>query len=98
MLGGAAGPHLVGDVGAGLADIAAHLTHNADVVIAVQQIELVLAAAGATAHPMRGLVGLEGGAAQHNNQALGVLIAAGNGSMLLGNELGQVGRGQRLRP
>lgn len=88
----------MGDVGAGLADIAAHLAHNANVVIAVQQIELVLAAASTTTtHAVRGLVGLEGRGAQHDNQALGVLVAAGDGLMLLGHELGQVGRGQRLR-
>lgn len=40
--------YLVGDVGPGLADIAAHLAHNTDVVIAVEQVELVFTT-GATA-------------------------------------------------
>ena len=84
----------MGDVRAGLADVAAHLAHDSDVVIAVQQVELVLAAARTTAHTVRGLVRLKGGGTQHDDQALGVLVAAGDGLVLLGHELGQVGRRQ----
>jgi hypothetical protein len=90
--------YLVGDIGAGLADVAAHLAHDADVVVAVEQVELVLAAGAAAADAVRGLVRLEGGAAQHDDHALRVFVAARDGLVLLGDELGQVGRGQRLRP
>lgn len=88
----------MGDVGAGLADVAAHLAHDADVIIAVEQVELVFAAGATSAGAVRGLVRLKGGAAQHDNQTLRVLVAARDGLVLLGDKLGQVGRGERLRP
>lgn len=79
---------LVGDVGTGLANVAAHLAHDANVVIAVEQVELVFATGATAAGAVRGLVRLKRGAAQHNNKTLRVFVAAWNGLVLLGNELG----------
>lgn len=79
----------MGDIGTSLADVAAHLAHYADMVVAVEQVEFVLATAGA-ASADGGLVCLESRAAEDNNQALRVLVVAGNGSMLFSDELGEV--------
>lgn len=89
--------YLMGDVGTGLADVTSHLAHDADVIVAVQQIELVLATTGTAADAMRGLVGLKGGGAQNDDEALRVLVAARDGLMLFGHQLGEVRRRKRLR-
>lgn len=88
--------YLVGDIGASFADITIHLAHDADVLIAVQQRELlVLGAAAATGD---GLVGFQTGIGEHHNQALGVLVMGRNSHMLLGDQLGELGRRTRLGP
>jgi hypothetical protein len=87
----------VGDVRPRLADVAAHLAHHADVVVAVEQVVLVLTRSGASACAVRRLVRLEGGVAEHDNQALRVLVAGGDGRVLFGNQLGQLWRRHRLR-
>lgn len=88
--------YLVGDIGASFADITIHLAHDADVLIAVQQRELlVLGAAAATGD---GLVGFQTGIGEHHNQTLGVLVMGRNSHMLLGDQLGELGRRTRLGP
>jgi hypothetical protein len=52
--------HLVCDVRPGLADVAPHLPHNADVIVAVEEVVLVFAPTWASASAMRCFVGLEG--------------------------------------
>jgi hypothetical protein len=88
--------YLVGDVGASLADIATHLAHDTDVVVAVQQVVLVLPSSWATARTMRSFVCLEGSIAQDDNQSLSVLVVDWNGDMLLCDKLGELWRRHRL--
>jgi hypothetical protein len=88
----------VSDVRPRLTDVAAHFPHYTDVVIAVEQVVLVLSRAWATAGAMRRLVCLECGIAQHYNQALLVLVRCGNGHMLFRDQLGQLWGRHRLGP
>lgn len=76
--------HLVGDVRAGVADVAVHLAHDADVLVAVQQRVLLILAVAAT---VGGLVGFEAGVGEDDDEALGVLVAAGDGAALLRHQL-----------
>lgn len=52
--------YLVGDVGSGVADIAVHLPHDPDMLVAVEQ-GVLLVAAGTTATAVDGAVGLQAG-------------------------------------
>lgn len=91
--------NLVGDVRPGLADVAVHLAHDADVLVGVQQRVLLLAAvrgtsgsSAAAAAAVRGAVGLEAGVGEDDDEALAVLVLGGDGDVLLCDELGQFGR------
>ena len=88
--------YLVGDVGSCIADVAVHLAHDSNVLVAVQQRVLLLARA--TSSAMRCLVRLEARIGEHDDQALGVLVRGRNGVSLLGNELRQRWRRQGLCP
>lgn len=79
-----------------LTDVTAHLAHDTNVIVTVQEVVLVLAPARPTARAMRGLVGLERGIAEHNDQALRVFVVGGDGLVLLSDELRQLGRRHRL--
>jgi hypothetical protein len=86
--------NLMGDVGTRIANVPIHLTHDANVLIAVEQRILVLTVAAGTA--VRRLVGLKTGIGQDNNQTLRVLIRRGDGGALLGNQLRKRGGRKRL--
>lgn len=73
------------DVRPGLADIAPHLAHYANVVVTVEQVVLVLARTGAAASAMRRLVRLQRRIAQDDDQALCVFVVGRDGGMLLGD-------------
>ena len=88
--------NLMGDVGSCIADVSVHLSHHTNMLIAIQQRVLVLLHTIAS-HPMRGLVRLKACIRQHDDQSLGVFVAAGDGHMLLGHQLWKTGRRQRLR-
>lgn len=77
--------YLVGDVGTSIADIAVHLTHHSDVLIAVEQRILVVFGAGATSAAMCRFVSLETRVRQHDYEALRVFVSGGDGVCLLGN-------------
>jgi hypothetical protein len=76
----------MGDVRPRLTDITAHFAHHTDMIVAVEEVVLVLPRAGAPASAMRGLVCLEGGIAQDHDEALCVLVAGGDGHVLLSHE------------
>lgn len=85
---------LVGDIGTRIRDVAVHLAHDSNVLITVEQrVFVILHAVAAT---VRGLVRLETGVGEDDNQALGVLVAGGDGHMLLRDELRECGRWERL--
>lgn len=88
--------YLVSDIGASFADITVHLAHDADVLIAVQQRELLIL--GATTATGDSLVGFQTGIGEHHDQALGVLVMRRNGHMLLRDELRELRRRTRLGP
>lgn len=90
-------PHLMSDVRPGLADVAVHLAHDPDVLIAVEQRVLLIPHPARFGPTVRGLEGFQARIRQHNNQALGVPIIGGDGHMLLGDELGKSRRRARLR-
>lgn len=81
----AACTHLMGDVGPRLTDVAAHLPHDANVVIAVEEVVLVLARTRPATRAVGCLVSLEGGIAQHYDEALCIFVVGGDGRMLLGD-------------
>jgi hypothetical protein len=86
----------MGDVRPRLTDVAAHFAHHADVIVAVEEVVLVFPRAGAPAGAMRGLVRLEGGIAQDHDEALGVLVAGGDGHVLFSHEFWQLWGRHRL--
>lgn len=89
--------NLVGDVGASVTDVSVHLAHDTNVLIAVEERVLFLSlhahAAGAA---VGRLVGLEAGVGEHHDEPLGVLVGRWDGHVLLGDELGQCRRRERL--
>lgn len=91
----------MGDVRPGLAYVAVHFAHDADVLVGVEQRVLLLAAvrspsgssaAAAAAAAVRGAVGLEAGVGEDDDETLAVLVLGGDGDVLLSDELGQFGR------
>ena len=85
---------LVGDIGACVGDVAVHLAHDSDVLVAVE--ERVLVILHAIAATVCGLVGLEAGVGEDDDQALGVLVVGCDGYVLLGDELWEGRRWKRL--
>jgi hypothetical protein len=94
--GAAACTHLMGDVRPRLTDVAAHFPHNADVVVAIEQVVLVLARTRSAARAMGCLVCLKGGIAQYHNKTLCVLVVVGDRRMLLRDQLRQLWWRHRL--
>jgi len=87
--------YLMCDIGSGITDIAVHLAHDADVFVAVEEGVFLIALARSTT-AMGGLVRLETGIGEDDDEALAVLVGGGDGDVLFGNELREFGRGQRL--
>lgn len=78
------------NVGSRVADVTVHLSHNTDVLVAVEQRVLVLALhahAAGTAAAVRGLVGLEAGIGEHHDKPRCIFVACSDGNVLLGNKL-----------
>lgn len=88
---------LVGDVWTRITDVAAHLPHDTNMLVAVEKRVLVLLSDTA-ASAMRGLVRLKTGIGEDDDEALRVLVAMGNGLRLFCNKLGQIRRRKRLCP
>jgi len=85
----------MGDVGSGIADVTAHLAHNTNVLVTVQQRVFFFLASrlpAAVGCP----VCLEGGIRKDDNQSFRVLVACGDGHVLLGNKPWELGRRKRL--
>lgn len=89
--------NLVSDIGTGITNVSVHLAHDSNMLVAVEQRVLLLplntVSAGAS---MRGLVCLETGVGQNDNQSLRVLVCRGNRDILLGDQLRQSRRRKRL--
>lgn len=79
-------PDLMRDIRPSIADVAVHLAHDADVLIAVEQgVFLVTDAIATTA--MGSFVGLEAGVRQDHDHALGIFIGRSDRDMLFGDQL-----------
>ena len=87
---------MVCDVWPSFADVATHLAHYADVIVAVEKVVLVFARARTPARAMGCLVCLESRIAKDDDQPLCVLVISGNRDMLLGDQSGQLWRRHRL--
>lgn len=85
---------LVCDIGTSVRDVAVHLAHDTNVLVAVEQRVLVILHAIPAA--VRGLIRLQAGVREHDDQALGVLVILRDRDMLLGDELRESGRRKRL--
>lgn len=75
--------HLVCYIWPRLTNVAAHLPHDTNVIVAVEEVVLVLTRTRASARAMRRLICLEGGIAENDDQALGIFVVGGYGNMLL---------------
>lgn len=81
------------DVGPRLTDIPVHLAHDANMLVTVEKRVFLLSLnAHVTSTGVRRLVSFEARVGQDYNQALRVLVRRRNGGMLLGDELGELGR------
>lgn len=89
-----ANTHLVCNVGSRITDVAVHLAHNSDMLVAVQKGILLLALHSHTVSTasMGSLVGLETGIGEDNDKPWAILIAVSNWNMLLCDKLGEGGR------
>lgn len=78
----------MGNVGSGIADVAVHLAHDPDMLVAVQQRVLFISTRHAWSgwRAMRGLVSFETSIREHDDQALGALIGRWNWDMLVCSE------------
>lgn len=77
--------NLMCDIWTSVADVAIHLAHDADVFIAVQKrVFLLTLSAGSTA-TIAGLVCLETGIGEDDDQSLGVFVGGRNRRMLFGD-------------
>lgn len=76
------------DVRASITDVSVHLSHNPDVLIAVEERVLVFSLHTHSARAaVRSLVSFKTGIGEHDDKAFGGFISWGNGSMLLGHKL-----------
>lgn len=75
----------MGNVGTSITDVAVHLSHDTNVLVAVEQGVLVVLDTIATA--MSSLVRLETRIGQDDDKTLGVLVGGGDGDGLLGDQL-----------
>lgn len=87
--------NLVCDIWSGITDIAVHLAHHTNVLVAVEERVFLVALTWSTPS-MTGLVCLKTGIGEDDDEALGVFIGLWNWHMLLGDELGEGGRWERL--
>lgn len=76
----------MGDVRTSVADVTIHFSHDANVLIAVEQ-RVFLISYHAIATRVRSFVRLQTRMGENDNQALGVLVGGRNRDMLLGDKL-----------
>lgn len=74
-----------------VADVSVHLSHHADVFIAVQE-RVLFVFHGSVSAPVRGLVSFQAGMRQDDDEALAILVGGSYWYMLLGYELWQLRR------
>lgn len=77
------------DVRSSIANVAVHLAHDTDVLVAVEERVLFLAVGTKPARTaaVRGLVRLKAGIGEDDNESLGVFVRVCDGDVLLGHQL-----------
>jgi hypothetical protein len=88
--------NLVSDIRSCVADIAVHLAHDTNVLVTVQQRVFLLALTARSVATEAGLVGLETGIREDDDQSLGVFVGGWYWDMLFGDELWERRRRKRL--
>nr|POE48735.1 hypothetical protein CFP56_38831 [Quercus suber] len=79
-----------------ITDVSVHLSHDTNMLVTVEQ-RIFCSIFGAVASVrMRGFIRFQTGIGEHNDQALGILITARDRHVLLGYQLGQTRRWERL--
>lgn len=87
----------MGNIGTGITDVTVHFAENTNVLIAVEKRVFVLTMnTSAASAAMGGFVGFETGVGQNNDESLRVLVTGGNRHFLLGYELREHRRRERL--
>lgn len=81
----------MGNIRPSLTDVSVHLAHHTDMLVAVEQ-RVFLITVGAAAPAVRGTEGFQACMRQDDDQTLGLLIVGGDGDVLLGDQLRQLGR------
>jgi hypothetical protein len=74
----------VRDIWTSFTDVATHLPHDSNVLIAVEQRVFLIFTTSAAA--MSSLVRFEAGVRQDDDESLGVFVRGGDRDMLFGNE------------
>lgn len=80
------------DIGSGITDIAIHLAHHTNVLIAVEKGVFLVACTG-PATTMRRLVSLETSIGEDNDESLGVFVGGRDRNVLFSYELRERWRG-----
>jgi len=88
--------HLMSDIRSGIADVAIHFAHHTDVFVTVQQRIFLFALATRSVATVAGLVGLETGVGEDDDQSLRIFIGGRNRNVLFGDKLREGWRRQRL--
>ena len=88
----------MGDIRPGITDIPIHFSHDADMLVRVEEGELLIAAGGSGTATVSSAVGLQTGIGENDDETLGVLVVSRDGHVLLCDELGKLRRGTRLGP
>jgi hypothetical protein len=88
--------NLVSDIWSGIADIAIHLPHDANMFVRIEETILLLSLSTWSIATETGLVGLETGIGEDNDQALRVFIGGRDRNVLLSRQLREGWRWCRL--
>jgi hypothetical protein len=88
--------NLVSDIWSGIADIAIHLPHDANMFVRIEETILLLSLPTWSIATETGLVGLETGIGEDNDQALRVFIGGRDRNVLLSRQLWEGWRWCRL--
>jgi hypothetical protein len=88
--------NLMSDIRSCVTDVAIHFAHDTDVLVTVQQRVFLLALTARSVATEAGLVGLETGVREDDDQSLGVFVGGWYWDMLFGDELWECWGRERL--
>jgi hypothetical protein len=88
--------NLMSNIRSCVTDVTIHFAHNTDVLVTVQQRVFLLALTAWSVATKAGLVCLEAGIGEDDDQSLRVLVGRWDGDVLFGDELWECWRRKRL--